>query len=191
MSAPPPLPPEPSRSDQMADAFVQRSNAPPLALLSKPGMSGWGIAAIIGASVVVLCLFVAGIFTVNAARDDQQARATATRTKISNGMAGLERLKASVDDYVSRHHACPSNLALKMPKDATFGFGEDGSLPASLRVGARSNGHCVIELRFISLEPWVEGTLVLESTENGWTCFGGTLDAELRPTQCRSSEFSP
>lgn len=171
----------------MVDAVAQRRNASQ----SKQGMSGCGIAAIIGVTLGVFCLFVTGIFIVNAIRDDQQARAAATRTKISDGMAGLERLKTSVDDYVSRHGACPSNLALKMPEDATYGFGEDGSLPASLRVGALLNGHCVIELRFISLEPWVEGTLVLESTETGWTCSGGTLDAELRPAQCRSSELSP
>lgn len=190
MSAPPPLPPGPSHSDQMADAFAQRQSAPPPAPVPKQGMPGCSIAAIIGALAVVVCLLLAGIYAVNAVRDEQQAQVASTRTKISNGLAGLGRLKAIVDDYVFRNRACPSNLALKMPKDATFAFGDDGSLPASLRLGALSNGHCVIELRFVSLEPWVEGTLVLESTENGWTCFGGTLDAKLRPAQCRSSELS-
>ncbi len=191
MSAPPPLPPRPSHSDQLADAFAHSQNAPPPAPVPKQGMPGCGIAAIIGAVVVVLCLFIAGIYIVNAVRDEQQAQAESTRIKISKGLAGLELLKATVDDYVSRNRACPSNLALKMPKDATFAFSNDGSLPASLRVGALSNGHCVIELRFASLEPAVEGTLVLESTENGWACSGGTLDAKFRPAQCRSSELSP
>jgi Pilin (bacterial filament) len=154
-------------------------------------MSGCGIATIIGAAVVVLGLFLGGIYALNAVRDAQQAQAAATRAKISDGMDGLERLKATIDDYVLRHRACPSNSSLKMPSDATYDFGADGELPASLRVGAFSNGHCVIELRFISLEPRVEGTLVLEATESGWTCSGGTLDPKLRPAQCRSSKHSP
>ena len=145
MSAPPPLPPGPPHSDQMADAFAQRQSAPPPAPVPKQGMPGCSIAAIIGALAVVVCLLLAGIYAVNAVRDEQQAQVASTRTKISNGLAGLGRLKATVDDYVFRNRACPSNLALKMPKDATFAFGDDGSLPASLRLGALSNGHCVIE----------------------------------------------
>lgn len=154
-------------------------------------MSGCAIAAIIGATMAVLGMFLAGMFAVTAVQDQQQAQDAAIRAKISSGMDGLERLKATIDDYVSRNNACPSNKSLNMPNDATFDFGHDGSLPAALRVGALSSGHCVIELSFISLNPWVEGTLVLESTQNGWTCSGGTLDAKLRPEQCRSSELSP
>jgi type IV pilus assembly protein PilA len=173
MSAPPPLlPPN-------ASAPMQPAPAP------KSGMSGCAIAAIVGSVVVVVGLFLIGMLAA-IALPAYQDYVVKSRTVQAYNMT--LQLQSTVDEQRKASGACPDNTAVGMDDDAALelGAGTDGSqAQAIVGIGETDNGHCSITLQFANVNPVVDGkTLVLSSTEQGWTCNDGTLDAKYRPRQC-------
>lgn len=177
MSAPPPLPPDAYN----AAGTPHPSASPPFAPPPKRGMSGCAIAAIIGAVAMVLGVFVIGILAAIAmpAYNDYTVRAK---------LAVPESYARSLLDSVDRLHEdsgeCPDNAALG---DVGSAITNNPNLE-SLEAGALDNGHCAIELRFKDINPAVDGkTLLFESAEDGWNCYGGTLESRYRSPRCRNT----
>jgi type IV pilus assembly protein PilA len=181
MSAPPPMPPT-------ATAQAQ----PPSPQAPRQGMSGCAIAGIIGAVVVVLGIVVVGILAAVAIPAYQQY---VTRSHVAQALRMAQELQDDVDTHREQSGACPDNAAIGLADDETFTVsGGDAATPgqASVLVGEIEGGHCGIELQFANVNVAVDGkTLLLESTENGWTCDGGTLDAQYRTGSCRRFDPSP
>jgi type IV pilus assembly protein PilA len=181
MSAPPPMPPT-------ASAHAP----PPPARAPKQGMSGCAIAAIIGAVVVVLGIVVAGILAAIALPAYQQY---VTKSHVAQALQMAQELQDDVDAHREQSGACPDNAAIGLADDEAFTLsGGSAATPgqASVLVGEIEGGHCGIELQFANVNAAVDGkTLLLESTDNGWVCDGGTLDAKYRTGSCRRSNASP
>jgi type IV pilus assembly protein PilA len=171
MSAPPPMPPS---------APAQ----PPPAPVQKSGMSGCAIAAIVGAVAVVVGIFVISMLAAIALPAYQDYT---VKSRVVQAYNMTYELQNSVDAQREAAGACPGNTAVGLSDDAVLELGASGSSQAQavVDIGETDNGHCGITLQFANVNPVVDGkTLVLVSTEHGWTCDGGTLDAKYRPRQC-------
>ncbi len=185
MSMPPPIPP--SASAQAQPPPVQGSTQMP-----KQGMSGCVIACIVGAIVVVLGIAVIGILAAIAIPAYQDY---VTRSHVAQALRMAQDIQGDIDAHREESGACPDNAAIGLADDEVFTLSGDSATAqgqASVLVGEIQGGHCGIELQFANVHAAVDGkTLLLESTDTGWTCFGGTLDRKLRPAQCLSSTLSP
>ena len=153
-------------------------------------MSGCAIAAIIGAVLLALCIPVVGILAAIAV-PAYQDYVTKTRVVVAYTMA--QELQYTIDEQREQSGSCPDNAALGFEDPKTFELGSDSSglrPQADVRTSTLDNGHCVIEMTFKNINANIDGkTLVLESAENGWTCYDGTLDGKYRPAQCRASNI--
>jgi type IV pilus assembly protein PilA len=175
MSAPPPpLPPGVSAPAQ-----------PPSAPAPKSGMSGCAIAAIVGAVVVVVGIFLIGMLAAIALPAYQDY---VVKSRVVQAYSMALQHQNTIDEQHAASGACPDNDAIGIGDDAVLelGAGNGGTqAQAAIDIGETDNAHCGISLRFANVNPMVDGkTLVLVSTEQGWTCDGGTLDAKYRPRQC-------
>jgi type IV pilus assembly protein PilA len=177
MSAPPPLP---------STAHPQ----PPPAPAPKSGMSGCAIAGIIGAVVAVIGVFVIAMLAAIALPAYQNY---VIKSRIVQAWTMAQALQDDIDTHREQAGACPDNAAIGLADDEVFALGGDNPAKpaqASVLVGEIEGGHCAIELQFANVNVAVDGkTLLLESTENGWTCSGGTLDAKYRTGSCLN--FNP
>ncbi|HEY0333078.1 MAG TPA: GYF domain-containing protein [Stenotrophomonas sp.] len=170
--APPPLP----RTGATPTAHPTAVMAAP-----KQGLSGCAIAAIVGAVVAVLGLFMLGILAAIAlpAYQDYTLRA-----KVSAGYAQLVPLKPQVEAFHSAQGRCPVN-----GQDG-FGTAESyaGGGLSQVRIGRFDNGHCGIEAVYIQPDhaPLNEKTLWLDlDPESGqWHCSSEIDDRYLRQ-ECR------
>ncbi len=153
-------------------------------------MSGCAIAAIIGASLLVLGIPVVGILAAIALPAYQEY---VTKTRVVAAYTMAQGLQYTVDEQREQSGSCPDNAALGLEDPHTYELGTDSSglrPQATVQTGAVDNGHCVIEMTFKNINANIDGkTLVLESAENGWTCYDGTLDGKYRPAQCRASNI--
>lgn len=153
-------------------------------------MSGCAIAAIIGAVLVMPGIAVLGILAAVAVPAYQEY---VTRSRVVVGYTMAQKLQNTVDQHREQSGSCPDNAALGLEDPETFELGSNSSgfsAQATVQTGALDNGYCVIEMTFKKIDANIDGkTLVLESTENGWTCSGGTLDGKYRPAQCRASSI--
>ena len=174
MSAPPPIPPT-------------THAPPPSAPAPKQRMSGCAIAAIIGAVLLVPGIALLGILAAIAVPAYQEY-VTKTRVVVAYTMA--QELQYTVDEQREQSGSCPDNAALGLEDPKTYELGSDSSglrPQATVQTGAVDSGHCAIEMTFKNINANIDGkTLVLESAENGWTCYDGTLDGKYRPAQCRA-----
>ncbi|MEQ1511961.1 MAG: pilin [Lysobacteraceae bacterium] len=179
MSAPPPIPPS-SRAQ------------PPPAPAPKTGMSGCAIAGIIGAVVAVLGVFVISILAAIAIPAYQDY---VIKSRVVQAWHMAQELQDDVDTQREQSGVCPDNAAIGLADDEVFALGGDNPAApaqATVLVGEIEGGHCGIELQFANVNAVVDGkTLLLESTENGWTCEGGTLGARYRTGSCRNFIPSP
>jgi type IV pilus assembly protein PilA len=179
MSAPPPLP---------SSAHVQ----PPPAPAPKRGMSGCAIAGIIGAVVAALGVFVIAILAAIAIPAYQDY---VIKSRVVQAWHMAQTLQGDIDTHREQSGACPDNAAIGLADDEVFALGGDTPAKpaqASVLVGEIEGGHCAIELQFTNVNAVVDGkTLLLESTESGWTCSGGTLDAKYRTGSCLNFNPSP
>jgi type IV pilus assembly protein PilA len=179
MSVPPPIPPS---------AHAQ----PPLAAPPKRGMSGCAIAGIIGAVVLVLGVFVVGILAAIAIPAYQDY---VVKSRVVQAWTMAQALQDDIDAHREQAGACPDNAAIGLADDEVFALGGDNPAKppqASVLVGEIEGGHCAIELTFANVNAVVDGkTLLLESTQNGWTCSGGTLDARYRTGSCLTFNPTP
>ena len=179
MSAPPPIPPS---------AQAQ----PPLAAPPKRGMSGCAIAGIIGAVVAVMGVFVVGILAAIAIPAYQDY---VIKSRVVQARTMAQALQGDIDTHREQAGACPDNAAIGLADDEVFALGGDNAAKpaqASVLVGEIEGGHCAIELQFANVNAAVDGkTLLLESTQNGWTCSGGTLDAKYRTGSCLNFNSTP
>ncbi len=177
MSAPPPIPPTTHAQPPSAPAPKQR-------------MSGCAIAAIIGAVLLVPGIALLGILAAIAVPAYQEY-VTKTRVVVAYTMA--QELQYTVDEQREQSGSCPDNAALGLEDPQTYELGSDSSglrPQATVQAGAVDSGHCMIEMTFKNINANIDGkTLVLESAENGWTCYDGTLDGKYRPAQCRASNI--
>jgi type IV pilus assembly protein PilA len=180
MSAPPPLPPSAS------------GQAPPPVSPQKPGMPGCAIAGIIGAVAVVLGVSLIAILAAIAIPAYQDY---VIRSRVAQALQIAQALQDDVDAHREQAGACPDNAAIGLADDEVFPLGGDNAAApaqASVLVGEIEGGHCGIELQFTNVNPAVnDKTLLLESTDNGWTCGGGTLAARYRTASCRDVNSSP
>lgn len=178
MSAPPPIPPS---------APAQSPSAP----APKSGMSGCAIAAIVGAVVVVVGIFLIGMLAAIALPAYQNYVA---KSRVVQAYHMTLPLQSTVDEQREATGSCPDNVAAGMDGDAVLelGAGSDGARArATVDIGETDHGLCGITLLFANANPVVDGkTLVLVSTENGWTCDGGTIDAQHRPNQCFNANLT-
>jgi type IV pilus assembly protein PilA len=154
-------------------------------------MSGCALAAIIGAALVVPGIAVLGILAAIALPAYQDY---VVKSRVAQAYHMTQELKGTVDEQIEQSGACPDNAAVGLSDDAVFELGSgDAQARASVQVGKLAetgDGHCGILLQFVNVNPNVDGkTLVLESTDNGWTCSGGTLEGKYRPAQCRASNI--
>lgn len=172
MSAPPPIPPS---------SHAQ----PPLAPPPNRGMSGCAIAAIIGAAVMVVGAFVVAILAAIAIPAYQDY---VIKSRVVQAWAMAQALQDDIDAHREQAGACPDNAAIGLADDEVFALGGDNPAKpaqASVSIGEVEGGRCAIELRFANVNAVVDGkTLLLESTKNGWTCSGGTLDSRYRTGSC-------
>jgi type IV pilus assembly protein PilA len=179
MSVPPPIPPS---------APAQ----PPLAAPPKRGMSGCAIAGIIGAVVLVLGVFVVGILAAIAIPAYQDY---VVKSRVVQAWTMAQALQDDIDTHREQAGACPDNAAIGLAEDEAFALGGDNAAKpaqASVLVGEIEGGHCAIELQFANVNAAVDGkTLLLESTPNGWTCSGGTLQAKYRTGSCLNFNPTP
>jgi type IV pilus assembly protein PilA len=185
MSVPPPLPPGQSRSEQMVDAYAHRGAPPPSAPPPRQGMSGCAIAAIIGAVVLVLGVFVIAMLAAIAlpAYNDYMIR-----SKLAAAEYYARSLQDSIDAHRDGSGACPDNAALGLADDEVFALpgGRGGTAQAAVKVGESEGGRCAIELTFANLNPAIDGrTMVFESGDSGWDCSAGTLQPKYRSPRCR------
>lgn len=174
-------PPYPSSADP-------RTAAPPP---GKPpasrGLSGCAIAAIIGAVVLFLGVFVIAILAAIAVPAYQDYVA---RSKVHQAYAVGLSLQSQIEELRAQSGRCPGNDEIGYGEDAAIDLGgadgASGGSQARLTAGALENGACVIELRFEGVSPKVDGrTLVFESGADGWHCLAGTLEDAQRPAACR------
>jgi type IV pilus assembly protein PilA len=178
MSAPPPIPPT--------------ANAqPPAVPAPKQGMSGCAIAAIIGAVAVVLGVFVIAMLAAIAIPAYQSYL---TKSRVVQGYQMALQFQGAVDEHREQTGACPDNAAIGLEDGEVFELGNNPdtatTAQAMMTVGALDSGNCGIEIAFANVSPEVDGkTQLLESAANGWTCDGGTLDAQYRTKQCLATHF--
>ncbi|NOT87927.1 MAG: hypothetical protein HOP03_07080 [Lysobacter sp.] len=179
MSAPPPLPPS---------VHAQ----PPLAPPPKRGLSGCAIAGIIGAVVAVMGVFVIALLAAIAIPAYQDY---VIKSRVVQAWQMAQALQDDIETHREQAGACPDNAAIGLVDDEVFSLGGDNPAKpaqASVLVGEIEGGHCAIELQFANVNAVVDGkTLLLESTENGWTCSGGTLDAKYRTGSCLDFNSTP
>jgi type IV pilus assembly protein PilA len=174
----------------MVEAFAQRDRDPSSAPPPKPGMSGCAIAAIAGAVLAVIGLFLMGILAAIAIPAYQQYLA---RARVFEAYYAVESTQTRIDELYAQHGVCPGNVDVGYGEDAILELGgAEGRADdshAELTIGTLGNGRCAIELRFRNIAATVDDkTLVLESNDGAWTCSGGTLGREERPAQCRTSD---
>jgi type IV pilus assembly protein PilA len=184
MNTPPPMP---SAGDPRG--AVPPPGKPP----SARGLSGCAIAAIIGAAVLFVGVFVIAILAAIAVPAYQDYVA---RSRVQEAYVVAQSLQPQVDEERARLVSCPRNADIGYGEDAVLelGGGEgaaDGSR-ARLTAGALENGNCALELRFERISPNIDGrTLILESDDGGWHCLGGTLEDAQRPVACRRAMTTP
>lgn len=180
VTPPPPLPPD-------ASAPMRQPPAP----APKSGMSGCAIAAIVGAVVVVVGIFLIGMLAAIALPAYQNYVA---KSRVVQAYNMTLQLQSIVDEQREASGTCPDNAGVGMDEDAVLelGAGNGGEqAQAAVDIGETNDGLCGITLRFANTNPVVDGkTLVLASTEHGWDCDGGTLDAQYRPHQCFNPNFT-
>lgn len=181
MSVPPPIP-------SSAPA------KPPSAPAPKSGMSGCAIAAIaaiVGAVAVVVGIFLIAMLAAIALPAYQNY---VVKSRVVQAYNMTLQLQSAVDEQREASGSCPDNRAVGMDEDAVLelGAGSEGAqAQAAVDIGETDDGLCGITLRFANTNPVVDGkTLVLVSTEQDWTCDGGTLDAQYRPRQCFNPNFT-
>lgn len=153
-------------------------------------MPGCAIAGIITAVVVGVCLVAMLAAIVLPAYQEY-----VIRSQVASALNQARVHQADVDIHRGQSGACPDNAAIGLAEDETLILGgESANTPAqaSILVGEVEGGHCAIELQFANTNPQVDDkTLLLESTDSGWTCTGGTLDARFRTAQCREIAVAP
>ncbi len=155
-------------------------------------MSGCAIAGIVGAVVAVLGVFVIAILAAIAIPAYQDYL---IKSRVVQAWTMAQALQGDIDTHREESGACPDNAAIGLADDEAFALsGDNPAKPAkaSVLVGEIEGGHCAIELTFANVNAAVDGkTLLLESTENGWTCSGGTLDARYRTGSCSNFNSTP
>lgn len=159
-------------------------------------MSGCAIAAIVGAVVVVVGIFLIGMLAAIALPAYQNY---VVKSRVVQAYSMTLQLQSTVDEQREASGTCPDNAGVGMDEEAVLelGAGSGGARArATVDIGETDNGLCGITLLFANANPIVDGkTLILTSTENGWTCNGGTLDAQYRPHHCfnpnHTTESSP
>ena len=153
-------------------------------------MSGCAIAAIIGAVVGVLGVFVIAMLAAIAFPTYQSY---VTKSRVVQGYRMVREFQDAIDEYREQSGACPDNAAIGLQDGEAFELGDNRdahSAQAIIAVGALDSGNCGVEMRFANVDPGVDGkTQLLESTGNGWTCDGGTLDARYRASQCLAANL--
>ncbi len=155
-------------------------------------MPGCAIAGIIAAVAVVVGVFLVAMLAAIALPAYQEY---VIRSQVADALNQARAHQADVDTHRGQAGACPDNAAIGLAEDETITLsGDNASAPAqaSILVGEVEGGHCAIELQFANVNPQVDGkTLLLESTDTGWTCTGGTLGAQYRTGQCREVAVAP
>lgn len=151
-------------------------------------MSGCAIAAIIAAALVLPGIAVIGILAAIAVPAYQDY---IVKSRVLTAYHMTQELQHTVGEQIEQSGVCPDNAAVGFADDAVFTLGNsDAQGQASVQVGETSGGHCGILLQFANVNPNVDGkTLVLEVSDQRWTCYGGTLDGKYRPAQCRASDI--
>lgn len=191
MSIPPPLPPGQSRSEQMTDAFANRGVPSPSAPPPKQGMSGCAIAAIVGAAMLVFGVFIAGMLAAIAmpAYNDYLLR-----SKVASAERIVHDVQSMIDTHREQNGECPDNEALGMDDNMVFELpvqSGDRKERVTMHADEVESGRCSIELTFVNVDPQVNGkTVLFVSSDNGWQCDGGTLEAKFRSPRCRSGNAS-
>lgn len=161
-------------------------SGPPPAMHQPPPkkMSGCAIAAIIGAVVGFFGIAVIGILAAIAVPAYQQYL---VRSQITQAYLAASQWQFPIDEFRDGNEACPDNAALGLAPDESLSLGTDGGRRADVRLGETSPGTCAITLTFRGVPAKAEGTtLILESNDGGWSCSGGTLPFDHRPTTCRT-----
>jgi type IV pilus assembly protein PilA len=180
MNAPPPLPPN-------ASAHRSPTSGPP----PKQGMSGCAIAAIVGAVAVVVGIFLIAMLAAIALPAYQDYT---VKSRVVQAYNMTHEIQGTVDEQHQASGVCPDNDGVGLTGDAVLelGAGNGGSqAQAAIDIGGSHDGHCSISLQFANVNPVVDGkTLILASTERGWTCSGGTIDAKYRPRQCFKADLN-
>ncbi len=178
-------PPFPSSADP-------RGAAPPPGKPPARGLSGCAIAAIIGAAVLLVGVFLVAILAAIAvpAYHDYLGR-----SKVQQAYIVALGLQPQIEELRAQSGRCPGNDEIGYGEDATIDLGgSDGATGGSrawLTAGALDSGECVIELRFEGVSDKIDGrTLVFESDADGWHCLAGTLEDAQRPTACRRATTS-
>ena len=158
---------------------------PPPATPSPPKkMSGCAIAAIVGAVVGFLGIVVLGILAAIAVPAYQQY---VIRSQTTQAYLSASQWQLPIDEFRDGNEACPDNAALGLAADESLVLAADGGRRADVRLGETSPGACAITLTFRGIPGKAEGsTLILESGDGGWTCSGGTLPFDHRPSACRT-----
>lgn len=155
-------------------------------------MPGCAIAGIIAAVAVVVGVFLVAMLAAIALPAYQEY---VIRSQVAEALNQARAHQADVDIQRGQSGACPDNAAIGLAEDETLILGGESSdtpAQASVLVGEVEGGHCAIELQFANVNPQVDGkTLLLESTDTGWTCTGGTLGAQYRTGQCREVPTAP
>jgi type IV pilus assembly protein PilA len=155
-------------------------------------MSGCAIAGIIGVVAAVMGIAVIGILAAIAIPAYQDY---VIKSRIVQAWNMAQALQDDIDAHREQSGACPDNAAVGLADDEVFALGGDNPAKpaqASVLVGEIEGGHCAIELQFANVNAVADGkTLLLESTDNGWTCTGGTLDARYRTGSCLEFKPSP
>lgn len=147
-------------------------------------MSGCAIAAIIGAVLAVVSIPVIAILAAIALPAYQQY---VVRSQLMQAQVRAEALRSDIDRHREANGACPDNAALGLDANETHALDASGTRHADMRLGETESGHCAITLAFRGTVGRADGTtLVLESSDGGWTCTGGTLPNELRSPRCRT-----
>lgn len=178
-------PPFPSSADP-------RGAAPPPGKPPARGLSGCAIAAIIGAAVLLVGVFLVAILAAIAvpAYHDYLGR-----SRVHEAYARAQEVQQRVDEARERLGRCPGNLDIGYGKAAVIGLGaadgEDKGSHARVAAGVLPSGNCGFELRFDRISPKIDGrTLVFESDADGWHCLAGTLEDAQRPIACRRATTS-
>jgi len=171
MSMPPPMPPP----------------APPSAPAAAPrkGMSGCGIAAIVG---VVLFVIAIPVIAILAAIAIPQYQDYIVRTRVTAGYAHVRELQSRVNAWRQDHDGCPGNADLDLPEDDRVPLGQGGTQAVGVvTVGSVDGGECAIELRLEGVNANADGkTLMAVSDGTDWRCDAGTLEPRHLPLICRN-----
>ncbi len=191
MSTPPPIPPRPSRSDEML-AAASGLSAPPLpSPPPKKGLSGCAIAAIVVCVLGLLLIVGAAILAAIAIPQYQEY---ILRTRITQAALQAEAMQPSIDALIEQSGACPDNATIGL-SDAPEAIGASSNREEILvtTVLGEQDGQCAIVLHFQSTRhPALHGrNLQYLRGDGGWRCTGGTMPEHLNPRSCRAGGATP